>query len=71
MSVYFLYFHTFKNLLKACLKAHGKERWGHEISELRTDKQRAEVEEQTAIWADICRKLDPTRPWISADGAIT
>ncbi|MDP4290882.1 MAG: glycoside hydrolase family 2 TIM barrel-domain containing protein, partial [Bacteroidota bacterium] len=20
------------------------------------------------IWADICRKLDPTRPWISADG---
>jgi hypothetical protein len=21
-----------------------------------------------SIWADICRKLDPSRPWISADG---
>ena len=24
--------------------------------------------EHYAKWADICRKLDPTRPWISADG---
>jgi hypothetical protein len=32
--LYFLYFLTVESLLKAYLKAHGRERWGHEISEL-------------------------------------
>ena len=37
--IYFLYFHTVESLLKAYLKAHGKERWGHEISELCSEAQ--------------------------------
>ena len=37
--LYFLYFHTVESLLKAYLKAHGKERWGHDISKLLGEAQ--------------------------------
>jgi HEPN domain-containing protein len=33
----FLYFHTVELLLKSYLQAHGKEPWGHKISELYTE----------------------------------
>lgn len=32
--LYFLYFHAVESLLKAYLKAHGEEHWGHEVKNL-------------------------------------
>jgi hypothetical protein len=37
--LYFLYFQTVESLLKAYLKAHGNERWGHGISKLCAEAQ--------------------------------
>jgi hypothetical protein len=37
--LYFLYFHVVESLLKAYLKAHGKERRGHKISKLLSEAQ--------------------------------
>jgi HEPN domain-containing protein len=37
--IYSLYFHTVESSLKAFLKAHGKEYWGHEISEFCREAQ--------------------------------
>ncbi len=37
--LYFLYFHAIESLLKAYLKAHGKELRGHEISKLCSEAQ--------------------------------
>lgn len=37
--LYFLYFHAVESLLKAYLKAHGKEFWDHEISKLCSEAQ--------------------------------
>jgi hypothetical protein len=38
--LYFLYFHTAESLLKGYSKAHGKERWGHDIRNLYGEAQR-------------------------------